>query len=231
MPILVWFWLYFFFLISDDLQQHYLMIYAPKSSSYLKLIFGEGLPNSWSEEVLWRMKVRRRMRMMTRMMLEDMWGIWKVDKQQGSSANILLFLIDNADSFGLVLGVFLLHSADYHQHIWWFMYLKHHLFEHNFWRGPSKLWGTPLQIEDEQTKDDKNVAADHLRGLEGWQTERLFQPTLCYSSLWQCPFLVWFWLYIFFLISADLQQHYLMIYAPKSWSHVIFWRGPSNLLI
>ena len=26
-----------------------------------------------------------------------MWGIWKVDKQQGSSANILLLLIDNAD--------------------------------------------------------------------------------------------------------------------------------------
>ena len=107
------------------------------------------------------------------------------------------------------------------------MYLKHHLFEHNYWRGPSKLWGTPLQIEDEQTKDDKNVAAGHLRGLEGWQTERLFQPTFCYKSLWQCPFLVWFWLYIFFLISDDLQQHYLMIYAPKSWSHLklIFGEG------
>ena len=232
----------------------------------LPLFFGEGLPNSWLEAELWRLK-------MTRMLLEVIWGVLKAhylperifcyhsikhwwilsgsgcfsssfcwlpttywwfmylkhhlyehdfwrgpsklwgasleieDEQakddktvaggylrgfEGSLLNrkdlLLLYIHLNIDEFCLVLGVFLLHSADYQQHIWWFMYLKHHLFEHIFWRGPSRLWGAALEIEDEQAKDDQNVAAGHLRGLEGWQTERLFQPTFCYKSLWQCPF-------------------------------------------
>ena len=145
------------------------------------MIFGEGLPNS--EEHLWRLKMSKPK--MTRMLLEVIWGVLLILNRKDL---LLLYIHLNIDEYCLVLGVFLLHSADYQQHIWWFMYLKHHLFEPNFWRGPSKLWGASLEIEDEQAKDDQNVAAGHLMGLEGWQTERLFQPTFCYKSLWQCPF-------------------------------------------
>ena len=53
-----------FLLPYDDLQQHYLMIYAPKSSNYLTIIFGEGLPNSWLEEDLWRLKMPQLTRML-----------------------------------------------------------------------------------------------------------------------------------------------------------------------
>ena len=151
-----------------------------------------------------------------------MWGIWKVDKQQGSSANILLLLIDNA-GIGCVSSSFCWLPPTYlmiyvpKTSSFWTQFLERAFqpLRNTFadWRWADQRW--------------QECCCRSSEGLEGWQTERLFQPTFCYSSLWQCPCLVWFWLHIFFLISEDVQQQCLMIYASKSWSHLklIFGEG------
>ena len=54
-------------------------------------------------------------------------------------------------------------------------------------------------------EDEKNDAEGHLRGLEGWQTEKLFQTTFLTSHFDNDDFCLV--LGLFLLLSDDLQEH------------------------